>query len=661
MELHSPFPHFESPYVKQTSLHAILIHASDFLPSPFYSGLISMAVRNLHWEDQTQIIMELEATISKELQAAKDIYRPVTLDFSSILSHDPKHRKTHSLLPNYNPSPQTNNYCYHQFMSSRSTLTRLRIFPQCSTKTLGSRTKTDIHLMNLALDSDYAPTTAGLERLEHDRNIRLEGDTEVRSAFKYNDLRPRVYYARGPDAHYGSRYIQPIFNTLVDAFPVTHRFERFLSTSIDISPTAELFIYDYSAFTSTLNILRDFVSELAEHFGDFTINVYDHSRGFQPVSLREELHRHNSICNVDPSFYVGNVFHEKLWSGSSSVDNHNTGMLGVPGNITASTLLHGLHLIAVLMSIDVKCVGDDAIGTFEFQDREALVGLLSNIGICSLPKMEFWDRDSEESDLDRTWHYVKRPITRVLDRMITSTVQFNWPPLGAIDPRFGDDLHTSRYPDTIPERQMRCLKYIKAFLLQFQHISTSDEEKEFADHFVRVLLLFMDIEKGTGGSLGPLPRHPTYDDILSNRVPVLRVQHVLQPESIMAALSGKSVRLPRIGRTYPDPWELQNGWLVEGNMSAAVSFARKLGLVQVESVSELVLADDHEEEIMNLVFNRRFPEPAIYRFQLSDEIRPVLKDLIMQSQCAPPDQLSYIDDSIYQYDSDISEDSVDDL
>jgi len=83
----------------------------------------------------------------------------------------------------------------------------------------------------------YAPdeevlTTLDLERIRFRYNILAQGPTQVKSAWKLNELKPRVYYSKGPTAHNASRFIQQVFNTLIDLFPATNRYTRFSTAAI---------------------------------------------------------------------------------------------------------------------------------------------------------------------------------------------------------------------------------------------------------------------------------------------------------------------------------------------------------------------------------------------------------------------------------------------
>jgi hypothetical protein len=98
-------------------------------------------------------------------------------------------------------------------------------------------------------------------------------------------------------------------------------------------------------------------------------------------------------------------------------------MLGVPGNISSCTLLHGIHLAILLCSVLCRAVGDDAIGVTRTDEVDTLIDdYLTNIGKVSIPKTTRWDLVDEEGwegrGEDTMWHYTKRPIGRYQSRVL---------------------------------------------------------------------------------------------------------------------------------------------------------------------------------------------------------------------------------------------------
>jgi hypothetical protein len=241
---------------QETNLNILLDPCDGYIQNPFYAGLVSMFCRNMPFLDQQEIDDLVGESVTKEVLAALEDRITEPLDWQAIFSRNKSYRSTHPLIHNTTFDGNLNNRTFQRFCESKSQISSMTAFPDYSNKTMGSRAIADMRLINEALKEDFPPTPCGLEQLYHRYGIELDSPTEVKTAFKFHDIRPRVYYSRGPAQYYSSRYIQQFFNTLVDSFPVTHRYQRFLVTSIRLSIEDMLFIYDYSSFTSTLHEMQ---------------------------------------------------------------------------------------------------------------------------------------------------------------------------------------------------------------------------------------------------------------------------------------------------------------------------------------------------------------------------------------------------------------------
>jgi len=266
----------------------------------------------------------------------------------------------------------------------------------------------------------------------------------MRWAFKYTDLRPRCYYARGPTDYYASRYIQQIFNILVDSLDSTHRHNRYFTENVRSTSEHTLFIYDYSSFTSTFHEVNNFIAALSRYFSNTLIKVFDSFEGFKTINLGEYLHAYLQQCNTFAEFDIGKANVDKEYIGPHVV-YHNTGMLGIPGNISSCTLAHGIHLSIILQSVFLsRCVGDDAIGASKQNFTTEIFPKLQNIGEVSLPKCETWsieDDDITGENPEKVWNYIKRPLCRIGGRPVQSR-HLSFPPLGLLL-NMSDEYHTT--------------------------------------------------------------------------------------------------------------------------------------------------------------------------------------------------------------------------
>lgn len=624
------FPDYRDPSTRQTNLMNLLQTAGDYLASPFYSGLISMLVRNMPLQDSSVYREMLEDAVQKELQAASSTYHPISLQWPSVLSYSTRIRHTTSLIPKYQPCPEIQDEVFKGLCGAKSRLRYKRFYPDYGRKTLGRTASEELKAFSDLRGYEYAPTTLGLEELYHHDGIQLSSNTEVRTAFKFNDLRPRVYYARGPSQYYSSRYTQDLFNVLVDTLPVTHRFERFLANSLPIDAGSTLFIYDYSAFTSTLHELHNFISELATFFRDVHIDVVDTYQGVIRRSLGEMLDEYNAACNIYPEYDVGNVYHESSWIPETRV--HNTGMLGVPGNISSCTLLHGIHLMCLLMHNACKVVGDDAIGSAPDGVLQEILDLLSNIGAISMDKVERWSEDSIEEEHSQGWHYTKRPIDRVDFRVDLQSTSIIWPTVGNLHPSFGDPYHTVVYELDPIARNKKIAKALCTFALQFRFSFTlTEEERALANLFMRTLIRMTGLDGEKSGGARFL--FPTC------------VEEGIDVDSWIDRMWYTSVTLPRFGNLLVNVEEFEMDIEQRCTMRRSLKLAKDLGYCVVSPVMDTFFVFSDPDRVKAFLLKEN-SDGSLVDFCLSSTCPRWLVDLVVDETCmilpSPSDQIGVL-------------------
>lgn len=462
-------------YMKHSSqtLHYLLNATSPLFSTPVSAGLINMLVRNLPLATaEEEYPIEITMGIEKEITAAISKYHPASFNWDVLLSFYQRLPGRRYPDPVFHPD-----YPYHWetfqrislgFAGTIRTLQSQLFYPNLSTKIIGhvGYQACQPYLSSLQ-DYDYDPSVITVTDLEaskksayidlHDichthistvvysrTGFEPQGPTEMGWAFKYTDLRPRCYYARGPSDYYASRYIQQVFNVLVDSLFSTHRFSRYMTEEIQSTSSHTLFIYDYSSFTSTFHEVNNFIASLARFYRGHTIQVFDTREGFLSIDLGDYLDQYLKQCNTFVEFDIGRAHIDRSYSGPHIL-YHNTGMLGIPGNISSCTLAHGLHLSIILQSVYLsKCVGDDAIGASIPEPRQFVFPLLLNIGHFAMSKGETWGPEDDDIDGDnpeKIWNYIKRPLCRIGGRPIQSR-HLSFPPLGLLL-NWTDEFHTT--------------------------------------------------------------------------------------------------------------------------------------------------------------------------------------------------------------------------
>jgi len=392
-----------------------------FLQSPVSSGFISMLVRYLPYHDESTIDETKETLLRKEIHAALEVYHPAHLNYSFL--HGPAYFHI-PLHKDIRPSPYLARILYNTFRKRLDMVTHRILVPDLGRKTISTRFS-DAYRVFEERYGFPIKTLCDVEAIYIREGIKLGGLTEMRMAWKGNNLNPRIYYARGPDVHFTSSVIQQIFNILLDGFDFVHRRLRFALRDLGlVSDDVTLFIYDYTSFTSSLHEFRYFMEALAEICRGKTVTILDGHNGLIEKDLGDLLSEYNAECNDWPKFDVSSV--------CEVVDlilNHNTGMLGVPGNISGCTLLHGIFLVFVLGCTLCKVVGDDAIGLFDESEmtRQELLDILKLLGKVAEEKLEFWGASNNTSD--DYWKYTKRPISRLPGGVIHQGELVDWPGL----------------------------------------------------------------------------------------------------------------------------------------------------------------------------------------------------------------------------------------
>jgi hypothetical protein len=177
------------------------------------------------------------------------------------------------------------------------------------------------------------------------------------------------------------------------------------------------------------------MDKLAEFVDDVKIFIVDSREGVLNWTLGSLIRNYNEICNTDCQFMVN-----RYTEGDTSILIHNiAGLLGVYGNIASSTALHGLHACQICGDTgSCKCVGDDVYGAVVLDKEYSETTVLESIealGSIAREKVRWWSYQSleKEEEDDRSWPYVKRPFSRLENRMTLSPALF-LPIFGLINP-----------------------------------------------------------------------------------------------------------------------------------------------------------------------------------------------------------------------------------
>jgi hypothetical protein len=311
----------------------------------------------------------------------------------------------------------------HRFLRLKLKLSSLLLIPRTTHKTCGKLTRERFWAAVYPNIYDWerpttAITTANLEQLYMEEGIQVDGPCEVRYAWKYNDLKPRVYYAIGASAYNHAKYVHSVFDELVKISRSTHPLTRYTFAGFpQLSfPENTFIIYDYASFTSRMIDFKEFVREFAQFLEGTMVKVFDTSRGILEVDLGHLVHQYNDACNQNGEFCVTRIFDSMgVSSGEYVVLEHKVaGMLGVFGNIVGCTALHGIVGVQICGGDENgNFIGDDAgIACLEMERFEVyqIKESVRSIGEIADEKYEIFEGNDEEYEDSDSWHYTKRPI-----------------------------------------------------------------------------------------------------------------------------------------------------------------------------------------------------------------------------------------------------------
>lgn len=435
----------QTSYISITLLDLISLYSDVFLDH-LTSAILAHAIRiapGIEPDDYHQMFL---ATVAKELSAAITVFDHTPLDFRSIFSANAQHRSI-PLCCRMPESEEVASDTYVKFCDLRSKLSNRIFFPRGGSKTVGRGVSDEFWKSYSAhgLTFKHDENCENQDQVTVDDCLRMyqetggypDGPVEVRTSWKYAQITPRVYYARGGTVQVAAQYIQEITNILVDGFPEVHRLNRFSPPSDPLQENDVEAIYDYSSFTSTLDAVIPFVDELAHFFQGVTVHLVDPVDGLVPMDLGYLLFEYNRVCNRYQTFDVSRI---SSGSDTDTLFQHTCGMLGVEGNIFLGTLLHGIFLRFLSGLNRSKCVGDDARlhfqtvdGRISLHDREYLYWVLNSIGDLNFDKITVFEADPL---FDQTFRYIKRPFYRSGNIMMTGlllSLPSQIPLIGALD------------------------------------------------------------------------------------------------------------------------------------------------------------------------------------------------------------------------------------
>lgn len=289
---------------------------------------------------------------------------------------------------------------------------------------------------------DWEPgevTTQKLELLYADTGFKAPGPCEMRTAWKFNDLKPRYYYAQGGSSYFASRYCKPLAVALMESVPCTGRRLR-TSPDVFLSSDEDDYVctWDFTSFTTNLSELKFFLYHLTNALEDLKpveFMAFDYHSGQETLNLVDMLRDYNQEVNCLAEFTVYRVLdrfaYEHDTPRATQVFQQQNGMLGVAGNIGFSTACHGSVMEKAQGS--GVCVGDDGLKITKIPPMVELIPIITTLGEIELSKFGIIAPQTMEQAL----RFVKRRLSRDAYGQITIDKLFNFPISAYIDEVYG--------------------------------------------------------------------------------------------------------------------------------------------------------------------------------------------------------------------------------
>lgn len=575
----------------------------DLFSSPIFCGFISSIIRSAPGISKEEAELVMAEGLAKEIRASIFEHRPEEFDYTCIFSSNPRDR-TRPLHRYLDPNPRVAHSIHQSLCRLRDSFQDSILYPKISMKTVGAKVSDEFFQRasqqflvenEELLEKANGVSTKLLQRLEFYEDQTVPGPVEIRSSWKYNDLKPRVYFAQGGDTFQYSKYVQSFFNKLADSLEVSHTINRFFEPSDALSEEDTVMIYDYSSFTSTIQEITHFVHNLSLFFRGVTVYLIGERGGPQEMDLGELLCKYNETCNLDAQFDISKVcFFEDF-----SILWHTCGMLGVPGNIQSSTVLHGIHLCFISRStMRCRCVGDDAkmyIKLSSLLERIILEKQLQTLGVISIDKTETFDyRDDDDYELE-TWHFAKRPIVRYHNRILSSWLAI-FPTidcfLGLVSPS-----RTSRATTRVDRIEKFAAIWNRLLVTISIHKDISDEEKIFLWKFQEQAFWSLEIREYARRVRVDLPKEGAFNILFpfychmnefgEDPFLVIASEYLYEEEVV--------VPVPAIQATS---FAGYIGESFQCGSSSLLTFLRNMGILDskivFESISRSLLKDDRE-------------------------------------------------------------------
>lgn len=594
------------------TIHELASIASNFYDSAICCSILSYFVRAESTAFVDEFLEVKEETLNKEIKAALH-FQPIgqQLNYYSLFGGDADAAISGVTLKDQQRLIHLWRAHFRSFKSTYSRLGSDIIYPVYNNKkTVGYDTQERLQRNEDSNPTDeytYQYTTLSLLRHYLETGERVQGPLEVRMSWKFNDLKPRVYYCTGGEAFWAACYVRPICNFLIKAFPSTNPFSRFNVQRLpQLGETHFLVTYDYFSFTTCLEELQYFLFFLADSLIGVPMRCLDVRVGVVEYDVGEYLQNYNQVVNQHQEFDLRRFV--KPSHEGAIYNQGRSGSLGVQGNIVFSTLLHGILLGSLSGTPDAdSCVGDDALVVISQSVFPIFIEHIRKIGIIHTEKFTTFrlpPPDDPTMAGRQQFKYLKRPITvDFTGRIITGELDF-FPSLADFLFPEGDGIHSSMgEPDMLKRLRSLCTQWGRFLFLNENSIhlaNTLDTDLDLIVSSVAACYrqVGLSLAGGVPGDSLALPDAKlgiAQIDFLAPPCDSVNVFETNWVDTLLASRYGELIRQPvRLQGSIPaDPYcSLGSRFRVTSD-SKIVRLMVDLGFMVTENVEEETEFDNH--------------------------------------------------------------------
>jgi len=378
-----------------------------YIKDPFLRSFLIDMVRAAPYTDLNKIHEEYVKSIDSEMKCHLKEPQPSAFNYNAIFGDI--YQRIHPLFP-YQPVVhamiKNKIRAWVNWCKSAGVL-----YPKMSSKEPSVHSFRDCFHEELLSDRVQLGGTAvySIDQAADYLGYPLEGENEMRTKWKYQDNKPRPYYAIGSTDFFRCGIARKICNKLADMFPNTHRHEKLDVSRLIVNPGDDALIYDLTAFTSNLSELKFFLDDLIRFIEDECGDPYIEcavAGDIHYVRLSIIMHCVN-LSNKDVHFSIA----KKVYNTAESyfVQGFSSGLLGVYTNIILSTVLHGI--LASIISGGFsrnRCAGDDGVIILPTDEIEAAIPMIQSIG-----DIAYWKFFNTINRADPYKVFLKRPFALV--------------------------------------------------------------------------------------------------------------------------------------------------------------------------------------------------------------------------------------------------------